>query len=446
MKHCAAGTVAVIGDSRPEYFIAMFCEPQTGMDPASFLHGLAATLPAGRDADAVVHLASAPWKRFRRKRGAPSQLCLWWTAFHPQHVCLLPDDLQAPVGWLWAKSGPRGWRIPRDRSRLWLSTRQAQEGAARCRIRAGVVRCLALGDPDRAVHEHGVHIRGAWIDDGLDFSGSDVSRRLVLDQCHVAGPVNVGGAQIPSVHLGGSRVSGFVADGLRTRGAVTLNGGFYSYSVVRMLGARIGTDVNCRGGSFNCNETVERGVRTVALVLDGAEVSGYVYLNAGFRANGTVRLIGTRVRGDVVCNGGRYGCSEIDSGGDALILSRASIDGSLYLSRPSRRRTRGRSRRSVASAWSASRSIVISSVEAGAFAPTHRPARTAAGARRSRSGPSRPMSADRLISMTASGQTVRSSSRAPRSALTSPAPMGRSVARTGSRSCSTGSTSRAACC
>ena len=74
-----------------------------------------------------------------------------------------------------------------------------------------------------------------------------------------------------------------------------MNRGFYAYSVVRMLGARIGTDVNCRGGSFNCNETVEHERQNRALVLDGAEVSGYVYLDAGFHTNGTVRLIGARI-------------------------------------------------------------------------------------------------------------------------------------------------------
>ena len=165
-KALRAGTVAMISNSQPEYFVAMFCEPQTGMDPASFRTvSPRRCLRAGRGC----HRASRQGpSKLRRKRRAPSQLCLGGP--RPSAACLPAPRRSAGTGWMalgQIQAAPLAYPA-RPEPALALDA----AGAGGCRAVTDKSRCralLALGDPDRAVHGHGVHVRRAWIDDGLDF-------------------------------------------------------------------------------------------------------------------------------------------------------------------------------------------------------------------------------------------------------------------------------------
>ena len=89
---------------------------------------------------------------------------------------------------------------------------------------------------------------------------------------------------------------------------------------MRLLGAEIGSDLECGGGSFK----VASGD---ALSADGIKVTGSVHLGAGFTVEGEVRLVGAEIGGDLICIGGSFKVAS----GDALSAYGLRLTGTLYL-------------------------------------------------------------------------------------------------------------------
>jgi len=61
-----------------------------------------------------------------------------------------------------------------------------------------------------------------------------------------------------------------------------------------------GNNLECSGGTF-------KNPRKVALSADGANVKGDVFLRDGFSGEGTVRLPGARIEGDLNYSRGKFG-------------------------------------------------------------------------------------------------------------------------------------------
>lgn len=119
----------------------------------------------------------------------------------------------------------------------------------------------------------------------------------------------------------GSLLSGGMeADELQCEGGLHLRDGFKATAEVRLLGARIGGNLDCTDGSFE----VEEGD---ALSVDGAVVKGGVVLSGSFKAVGEVRLLGVQIHGDLQCGGGVFNVER----GDALSVDGAVVKGSVFL-------------------------------------------------------------------------------------------------------------------
>jgi hypothetical protein len=89
---------------------------------------------------------------------------------------------------------------------------------------------------------------------------------------------------------------------------------------VRLLGARIGGDLECSGGAF-------KNPGKNALSADRADVKGGVFLSEGFNAEGGVGLIGTQIGASLTCSGGILR----NPGKDALTADDANVRGSVFL-------------------------------------------------------------------------------------------------------------------
>ena len=189
-------------------------------------------------------------------------------------------------------------------------------------VRAGFLRFLALGGDERApVHEHGVNLRGAWIAGELDVDGAAIPRDIVCWKCHFdLMPIFRGASVAGGLFLSGSQVPGFTGDGMTCSGDLVLRDKFSSVGEVRLLGARIGGNLECDNAAFN-------GKDDAALSADGAEIKGDVFLGGGFSTTGTVRLLGARIGGNLECNGATFDGKD----GDALSADRAEIQGSVFL-------------------------------------------------------------------------------------------------------------------
>jgi hypothetical protein len=88
-------------------------------------------------------------------------------------------------------------------------------------------------------------------------------------------------------------------DGLRCGGDVFLNDGFRAEGTVSLTGAEIKSELNCSAGSF-----ITPG--GYALFADGMTTPGTVYLDQGFRAMGEVRFARATIGRQLVCTGGLF--------------------------------------------------------------------------------------------------------------------------------------------
>ena len=117
-----------------------------------------------------------------------------------------------------------------------------------------------------------------------------------------------------------------IADRLTTTGSVFLRQGFEAAGAVRLLGAKIGGNLDCLGGKFLGQD--EDGN---ALIADQLITTGNVFLSQGFEAAGAVRLLGAKIGGNFDCVGGKFRGNDKD--GNALYADGLMTMGSVLLSR-----------------------------------------------------------------------------------------------------------------
>jgi sRNA-binding regulator protein Hfq len=103
------------------------------------------------------------------------------------------------------------------------------------------------------------------------------------------------------------------------KGKVLLRNGFAAEGQVSLLGACIGSDLDCDGGSF-------KNSGGIALDVESADIKGSVLLRNGFFA-GEVNLGYARIGNNLECDGSSFK----NSAGMALDAEKASVKGSVFL-------------------------------------------------------------------------------------------------------------------
>jgi sRNA-binding regulator protein Hfq len=198
---------------------------------------------------------------------------------------------------------------------------KADEWGPEREIRADLIRWLCVDrDAASAVDPRGIQIYAARITGALDLAFVSVPFPLRLRRCCLTGNANLISTDLPALDLAGGRVLSVTADGANVRGNVFLNNGFNSEGEVRLLGAQVGGNLECSGGTFkNPGEN--------ALSADRADVKGSVFLSRDFSAEGEVRLLGAQIGGELGCRGGTFENPD----GKALSADRADVKGSVFL-------------------------------------------------------------------------------------------------------------------
>ncbi|WP_412509471.1 hypothetical protein [Roseovarius sp. SYSU LYC5161] len=164
---------------------------------------------------------------------------------------------------------------------------------------------------------------------GLDLEGCRLDKDLKLLSSRFEDRPVLRGAKLDTLNLQGSHFPGLFADRLEARGNVFLHG-VQATGEVRLLGARIGGDLDCVGGRFQNpheleKEKINSGSTGKALIADGLAVRGSVFLR-GVETKGAVRLVGARIGGNLECDGGRFE----NLGGKALSADGARVGGTLF--------------------------------------------------------------------------------------------------------------------
>jgi sRNA-binding regulator protein Hfq len=188
-------------------------------------------------------------------------------------------------------------------------------------IRAELVRwlCVDREAKDR-VDPRGIQAHAAKIDGELNLSFVAVPFPLVLTRCRLMDAATLWSLEIPTLSLAGSWVRAIKADGASVKGTFFLSDGFRAEGEVRLLGAQIGSNLQCGGGTFK-NPT------GTALNADNINVQGYVFLRNGFSAEGKVNLLGARIGSSLECGRGTFK----NPTGTALNADRINVQGSVFL-------------------------------------------------------------------------------------------------------------------
>lgn len=192
--------------------------------------------------------------------------------------------------------------------------------AAEQALRADRIAWLAT-EAGQLVTHRGISIRGARIEGRLDLQAANITFALHFERCEIPAGINLQGAEIHALNLSGSRVGRISADGMEVEASVFLRAGFKAAGRVRLSGSEIGGNLDCDGGQF-LNPGGE------ALVAEGVKVEGCVSLGAGFRAEGQVRLLGAAVGGSV-----NFSAATLrNPQGDALVADRLKVEGNVFFS------------------------------------------------------------------------------------------------------------------
>lgn len=188
-------------------------------------------------------------------------------------------------------------------------------------IRARVLEVLALGERDDwPVRSRGIRLRGAHICDHLNLDFGTVPQALIFENCVFDEPITMRYAKLKALAMTGTRVPGLDAEGVDVSGYIFLKDGFVATGEVRLLGARIGQNINCEGAEFS-------NPSAYALNADGLDVTGALFLRYGFTALGEVRLLGARIGGTLECSRGSF----TNVCGYAFNADRINVTGTVYL-------------------------------------------------------------------------------------------------------------------
>jgi hypothetical protein len=153
------------------------------------------------------------------------------------------------------------------------------------------------------------------------FCGEGFSARgeVRLLGARIGGQLVMQGATLKGRKGSGGVVKALVADGIDVAGDVFLNDGFSAHGEVRLLGAHIGGQLGMPGATLN-----GKGGKGLALNADHLVVGESMFCGEGFSAHGEVRLLGARVGGQLSLKGAAL--EAVSESDDALSMIGATLD------------------------------------------------------------------------------------------------------------------------
>lgn len=166
-----------------------------------------------------------------------------------------------------------------------------------------------------AIDANGVEVKGSVF---LSYDGFEADGRVNLAAAKIDGSLDCVGGKF----IANDKELAFFARNIVVKGSVLLRN-VVAKGGVDLVRARINGNLECDGSQF-----VEEG-ESPALSVNTAEVNGNVYLRKGlapfgFKAEGKVDLVGTKIDGNLDCEGGQFIGKDA---APALDASTAKIEG-----------------------------------------------------------------------------------------------------------------------
>jgi hypothetical protein len=195
-------------------------------------------------------------------------------------------------------------------------------------IQAELIRWICVDRGARTlVDPMGIGVHAAKIIGQLRLDYASVPFPIILLHCALTEDASFYSADVTELDFGGSWVRSLILDRATVKGSVFLRGGFRAEGKARLQGTQIAGDLDCTHGQFIAGSGSD-----VALNANGITVKGSVFLRDKFRAQGEVRLLGARIGGSLSCSSGTFvSAPGTDGGGDALSAHLADVSGSVFL-------------------------------------------------------------------------------------------------------------------
>lgn len=143
----------------------------------------------------------------------------------------------------------------------------------------------------------------------------------------IAGTLDMNGARLANRAEDGTAVV-LAADTAEIGGSVLMRNGFAAEGAISLRGAKIGSSLECDGASLANPAADGSGL---ALAADHAQIGGAVLLRNGFAARGAVSLMGSKIGGNLECDGASLANATADGTGVALAAENAVIGGAVLL-------------------------------------------------------------------------------------------------------------------
>ena len=175
------------------------------------------------------------------------------------------------------------------------------------------------------VTKRGVQLEGARFAGAVHLRFTSVDFPLHILRSAIPDGINLRHTHLRALNLNGTHTGPIEADGVQVTAYIFLRDGFRANGEVLLLGATIGGDLDCQKGHFS-NPGGD------ALSADGADVRGAVFLNHGFHAEGAVRLLGAVIGGDLSCGKAYFS----NPNGNTLWADRANVKGGVFLTNGTR--------------------------------------------------------------------------------------------------------------
>lgn len=189
------------------------------------------------------------------------------------------------------------------------------EWDAQRKIDANLIVWLCVNpSASKLVDSRGITIEHARITGKLDLSFAVVPFPLSVGMCYLEDLWNLSYSRIPLLNLQGCFASqSLTLDGAQIEGDLFLRYGFTSIGELRLLGTRI-------DGDLDCTEANLRNPGAMAMVANNAQIAGNALLSGSFSSQGIVQFPDCQIGGDLNCAG-----AFDNQGGTALSCSGASV-------------------------------------------------------------------------------------------------------------------------
>jgi hypothetical protein len=175
-------------------------------------------------------------------------------------------------------------------------------------------------------------LRGATVTGQLNLSHEILLAAITLEDCEILSGINVSGATIPSLTVGGSTIDYLIGNGLILGGDLNLAGSTICGTVRTNLSTTVAAAVwLCEsriGGRIHCRNATILASQSRAVHADRMHLGGTLRFTGTFSAEGQIRMIGARIEGSVDLTGAHL---RSPYKGVCLDLADAQIDGTLFM-------------------------------------------------------------------------------------------------------------------